>query len=258
MGNEIRLGNLIYCATFRLVFSIRGLIALLFSIYMVTMIAYIYDRLPDTFFELIRLFTEDSGLEFQWFLFDNGLSKAVTIFVAPLFIFDAVSGDRSDDRFGLMLARPITRTQYMLMKLLSAFFAFGIVFLPIMALGYPVFVDIVETLTPASYFGTILLLYLLAFFTLCVGLLISTLTKNTLVSFLALFGLMAIIMLPNASKYSSEALEKAAMATPHYYATYFTSHAMDALTYIGFAIVIVLFSLPFLFLTIWKFKKESL
>jgi len=258
MGNEVRLGYMIWHSTFRLVFSIRGLIALLFSAYMMIMVAVIYDKLPETFFELIRVFTNDPELQFHWLFFDNAISKAVTIFVAPILIFDAVSGDRSDDRFGLILSRPITRTQYLLTKLISTFLAFGLVFMPVMALGYPAFDSILDTISPVSYFGTSLLLYLLAFFTLCVGLLISTLTKNSLVSFLVILGLMSFIMLPNASKYSSEAMEDAAMATPHYYATYFTSHAMDGLTYIVFAIVIMLFSLPILFFTIWKFKKESL
>jgi len=154
MGNEVRLGYMIWHSTFRLVFSIRGLIALLFSAYMMIMVAVIYDKLPETFFELIRVFTNDPELQFHWLFFDNAISKAVTIFVAPILIFDAVSGDRSDDRFGLILSRPITRTQYLLTKLISAFLAFGLVFLPIMALGYPAFNSILDTISPVSYFGT--------------------------------------------------------------------------------------------------------
>jgi len=258
MNNEIRLRNLVWHSSLRLIFSFRGLIALLFSVFMVAMIGYIYDKLPPAIFELFRLFTSDPGLQFQWLLFDNSLSKLITLFVAPIFIFDAVSGDRSDERFGLLLARPITRTQYLLTKLLSASLAFGIIFLPTMAIGYPAFMSIVPTLTPMSYFGTSILIYLLAFFTMSVGLLVSTLTKKSIVSFIAMFGLMAIIMMPNAMKYSSGAINDLAMATPHYYATYFTSHVFDALVCVGFAVIIILFSLPFLFVTIWRFKKESL
>jgi ABC-type transport system involved in multi-copper enzyme maturation permease subunit len=258
MSNEVRFHNLVWCSTIRLVFSLRGLIALIFSIFMITMVASVYNKLPQAFFELLKLFTPNPDLQFQWFLFDNSLSKLITIFIAPIFIFDAISGDRGDERLGLMLSRPISRTQYLLMKLLSASLAFGIIFLPTMALGFFAFKNIVPTLTPVSYFGSSILVYLLGFFTMSVGLLVSTLTKRSIVSFMAMFGLMAFLMLPNAMKYTSDALNDIAMATPHYYATYFTSRPFDPLLCVGFAILIVLFSLPFILVAVWKFRKESL
>jgi len=258
MTEEIRYGTLIWHTTIRLLFSIRGLIALLFSVYFVGMVAYMYSDLPDAFFEIYKLFTTDTGLQFQWFFFDNALTKMVTIFVAPIFIFDAVSGDRGGERFGLLLSRPIDRKKYMFNKLISAFFAFTVVFMIIMAVGYPIFNNIVSNLTLASYFGTSLLVITLAWFTMCVGLLISTLSKKNLVSFIVTFGVMAFWMLPNAMKFTSDAFNNAAMATPHWYATYFTSHSMDLLLFIGFAGIIVLYSLPFIYLAIWKFRKADL
>jgi len=258
MSNEVRFWSIVWHSTMRLVFSFRGLIALLFSIFMVAMVALVFDKLPQAFFELLKLFTPNPDLQFQWFLFDNSISKLITLFIAPIFIFDAISGDRNDDRFGLMLSRPITRTQYLLMRLFSASLAFGIIFIPTIALGYPAFTNIVPTLTPVSYFGTTILVYLLGFFTMSVGLLVSTLTKKSIVSFIAMFGVMAFFMLPNAMKYSSDTLSDIAMATPHYYATYFTSRPFDGLSCAGFAVVIVLFSLPFILVTTWKFRKESL
>ena len=232
--------------------------ALLFSIFMLVMVAYIYDKLPPAFFELITIFTSDPSLQFQWLFFDNFMSKLITLFVAPMLIFDAISGDRASERFGIMLARPITRTQYLLMKLFSASLVFGIVFLPIVALGYPVFMSIVHTLTLEGYFGTAVLVYLLAFFTMSVGILVSTLTKKAVVSFIAMFGVMAVFMMPNATKYTSDALNSLSMATPHYYATYFSSHAFDAATFAVYAVVVVLFSIPFIVATIWRFGKEDL
>lgn len=258
MSNEIRFSSLVWHSTTRLVLSLRGLIALLFSVFMVAMAAFIFDKLPPAFFELLKLFTPDPDLQFQWFLFDSSLSKLITLFIAPIFIFDAISGDRGDERLGLMLSRPITRTQYLLVRLLSTSLAFGLVFLPTMALGYPAFTSIVPTLTPASYFGTAILVYLLGFFTMSVGLLVSTVTKRSIVSFIAMFGLMAFLMLPNGMKYSSDALSGIAMATPHYYATYFTSRPFDGLLCAGFALLIVLFSVPFVLAAVWKFRKESL
>ncbi len=258
MSNEVRLWSVIWRSTMRLLFSLRGLIALLFSVFVIAMVAFAYDKMPQAFFELLKLFTPNPDLQFQWFLFDNSLSKLITLFIAPIFIFDAVSGDRGDERFGLMLSRPITRTQYLLVKLLSATLAFGIIFLPTMALGYPAFTKIVPTLTPASYFGTSLLVFLLGFFTMSVGLLVSTITKRSIVSFIAMFSVMAFFMLPNSLKYSSDALSSIAMATPHYYATYFTSRPFDGLLCAGFAGLIVLFSLPFILVAVWRFGKESL
>lgn len=258
MDNEVHLWMLVWHSTIRSVISLRGLMALTFSIFMIAMAAFVYDRLPQAFFELLKLFTPNPDLQFQWFLFDNSLSKLITLFIAPIFIFDAIAGDRADERLGLILSRPITRTQYLLMKLFSASLAFGIIFLPTMALGYPIFTNIVPALSPASYFGTSILVYLLGFFTMSVGLLVSTLTKRRIVSFMAMFGLMAFLMLPNAMKYTSDALSGLAMATPHYYATYFTSRPFDALLCAGFAVLIVLFSLPFILVTTWKFRKESL
>jgi ABC-type transport system involved in multi-copper enzyme maturation permease subunit len=241
-----------------LILSVRGLIVLLFSVFMVTMMAFVYDKLPPAFFELFRLFTSDPDLQLQWLLFDNSLSKLITLFLAPMLIFDAVSGDRADDRFGLMLSRPMTRAQYQSIKLLSAFLAFGAIFLLTMAIGFPVFTSISPTLTPISYFGTSVLICLLAFFTMSVGILVSTLTRKSIVSFIALFGLMSVLMLPNAMKYTSGSFNDVAMATPHYYATYFTSHAFDPFLCAGYAVIIVLFSLPFILAAIWKFNKEDL
>lgn len=258
MPRKVRFLNLVWHSAVRLIFSPRGLIALLFSVFMLAMIGAVFDKLPPAFFEILKLFASDPGVQFQWLMFDNSLSKLITLFIAPMFIFDAISGDRGDDRFGMMLSRPITRTEYLLMKLFSATLAFGIIFLPTMALGYPVFTSIVSTLTPASYFGTSILIFLLAFFTMSVGLLVSEMTKRSIVSFIAMFGLMAVLMMPNASKYTSDAINDLAMFTPHYYATYFTSQPFDGLLCAGFAVVILLFSLPFITLSIWKFRKESL
>jgi ABC-type transport system involved in multi-copper enzyme maturation permease subunit len=258
MSNEVHLSSIIWHSTLRLIFSLRGLLALLFSVFIIVMAASAFDKLPQAFFELLKLFTLNPDLQFQWFLFDNSLSKLVTLFIAPIFIFDAISGDRSDERLGLMLSRPITRVQYLMVKLFSASLAFGIIFLPIMALGYPAFTNIVPTLTPASYFGTSILVYLLGFFTMSVGLLVSTLTKRSIVSFIAMFGVMVFFMLPNALKYSSDSLDSIAMATPHYYATYFTSRPFDAPLCVGFAVVIVLFALPFILASALKFRKENL
>jgi ABC-type transport system involved in multi-copper enzyme maturation permease subunit len=258
MAEELRYWPLIWHSAQRLIFSIRGIIALLFSFYFIGIVAWMYNDLPPAFFELYTLFTSEPGLQFQWFFFDNALTKMVTIFVAPIFIFDAVSGDRDGERFGLMLSRPINRTQYMFMKLISAFLAFTVVFLITMVVGYPIFRNIVANLSLTSYFGTVFLIILLGFFAMCVTLLISTLMKKNLVSFIVTFGVMAFLMMPNAMKFTSPTFDNVAMATPHWYATYFTSHGMDTFLFIGFAVVIILFSLPFLWLSIWRFKKADL
>lgn len=258
MTGEVRLSSIIWHSSLRLVFSIRGLIALLFSIAMISMIAFVFDKLPPAFFEILRLFTTDPALQFQWLLFDNALSKLITLFIAPIFIFDAISGDRGDDRLGLMLSRPISRTRFLLVKLLSSTLAFGIIFLPVMVLAYPVFTANILALGPVTYFATSLLVFLLAFFAMSVGLLVSTITKRSIVSFIAMFGLMTFLMLPNASKYTSDEMNSLAMATPHYYATYFTSHAFDVASCIVYAVVILLFSLPTLIVTILKFGREDL
>jgi ABC-type transport system involved in multi-copper enzyme maturation permease subunit len=258
MNNEFHLWSVVWASAVRSVFSLRGLIALLFSVFMIGMAAFAFDKLPAAFFELIKLFTPDPNLQFQWFLFDSSMSKLITLFIAPIFIFDAVSGDRGDDRLGLMLSKPISRTQYLAVKLLSASLAFGIIYLPTIALGYPAFAGIVQSLTPTSYFGTAILVYLLGFFTLSVGLLVSTLTKRSVVSFIAMFGVMAVLMLPNSMKYTSDTLDNVAMTTPHYYATYFTSHPFDGGLCAGFAVMIILFSIPFIQIAVWKFRMENL
>jgi ABC-type transport system involved in multi-copper enzyme maturation permease subunit len=206
----------------------------------------------------VKLFNDNPEYKFQWMFFDSALSKLVTLFVAPLFIFDAVSGDRSGDRLGLLLSRPITRVQYMLINLASATLAFGIVFFGIMQPGFLLIGPEVPGLTYTSYLATSFLMFLLGFFTICLVLLLSTLSKSNLISFIASFGIMSFLMTPNAAKYSSDTLMAIAKATPHYYATYFTTHPLEPGLYIFFAILIVLFSIPFLNFAIARFLSEDL
>ncbi len=231
----------------------------MFTIYMIVAIGWFYDAIATTALgEILNIFTTQES-QFQWFVFDSALVKLTTLFVAPIFVFDAISGDRHQERLGLYLSRPISRTQHVLVRTLSAFVAFGIVYLPLISLGYLQFTTIVPGLTPGPYFATSFLLYLLAFFSMSVGIFISVVSKNNMVSFLATFGIMSFAMLPNAMKYSMPAMETAAIATPHYYATYFIKPGnLDALSYIGIMLVMILFCLPFLYLAIWRFNKEDL
>ncbi|MFH0816676.1 MAG: ABC transporter permease subunit [Methanobacteriota archaeon] len=245
----------------RLLLSLRGLLAILFSLWMVLAVAYLYDSVMGSgsaLGELVDVFSTNPQSEIQWFLFDSGLTKLVTLFVAPMFVFDAVSGDRSKERLGMILSRPITRRDYILSKLAGASVAFGIIFFSVMALGFPLYQQKVPELDAGAYFATVALMYLLGVFSMCVVLMLSVLSRNNLISFIAAFGIMSVFMLPNASKYSSSAFMEAAKLTPHYYATYFTTHNLDALLYAGFALAIVAFSIPFLAISVWKFKGEDL
>jgi ABC-type transport system involved in multi-copper enzyme maturation permease subunit len=261
MDNEVNFVAVVWHRTYRLLFSVRGVIALLMSVYMLVAGAYFLDALMEAGTvtgELYALFIDRPEMKFQWFFFDGALSKLVTIFVAPLFIFDAVSGDRSGERMGIVLSRPITRVRYMLFHLVSATLAFGIVFFGTLLPGYFLIQPQVPELTAGAYLATTVLMFLLGFFALCVALLVSTLARSNLVSFIVSFGLFSFLMLPNASKYSSDALLNLAKATPHYYSTYFTTNNLEAGLFIAYAVVVVLFALPFLALAIFKFRKEDL
>lgn len=261
MDNRVNFIAMVWHRTINLLFSLRGLIALVMSIYMVIAGAYLLDALGGAgtvYGELLAIFNANPDMRFQWFFFDGALSKLITLFVAPLFIFDAVSGDKKGERVGILLSRPISRVQYMLLNLVSATLAFGIVFFGTMIPGYFMIQPQVPELTAGAYLATTTLMFLLGFFALCVALLISTVARSNLVSFIATFGLFSFLMLPNAMKYSSDALMYAAKATPHYYSTYFTTNSIDVGLYIAFAVVILLFALPFLVLAIIKFWKDDL
>ncbi len=261
MDNKVNFIAVVWHRTINLLFSVRGLIALLMSIYMIVAGAYLVNALGGAgtvYGELLAILNDRPDMRFQWFFFDGALSKLVTILTAPLFIFDAVSGDKSGGRMGIVLSRPITRVQYMLLNLVSATLAFGIVFFGTLIPGYFIIQPQVPELTAGAYFATCALMFLLGFFALCVALLISTMSRSNLISFLASFGLFSFLMLPNASKYSSDALMNLAKATPHYYSTYFTTNSIEPGLYVAHAVVIMLFSLPFLALAIVKFRKGDL
>ena len=261
MGSSVNFIAVILNRTWRLLFSVRGAIALFMSVYMIVAGSFFLDALLQAgtvYGELVSLFNSRPDFRFQWFFFDGALSKLVTIFVAPLFIFDAVSGDKKTERIGILLSRPITRVQYMLLNLISATLALALVFFGTLIPGYFVIQPQVPELTAAAYFATGFLMFLLGFFVLCVALLISTLAKSNLVSFIATFGLFSFLMLPNAMKYSSDEVWAAAQMTPHYYSTYFTPNNLEVGLFIGYALIIVLFSLPFLVLAILKFRNEDL
>ena len=259
--DKVNFPAIILNRTFNLIFSIRGLIALLMSIYMVIAGAYLIDVLTESstvYGELITLFNNRPDMQFQWFFFDGALMKLVTMFTAPLFIFDSVSGDKKGERIGILLSRPITRSQYMLINLISATLAFGILFFGTLIPGYFAIQPQVPDLTFSAYLATCGLMFLLGFFVLCVALLISTISKSNLISFIIAFGLFSFMMLPNAMKYNSDTFMSLAKATPHYYASYFTTHDITAGHFVGYAVLIVLFALPFLALAIMKFRKEDL
>ncbi len=261
MDNKVNYPVIIWNRALTLIFSVRGLIALLMSIYMVIAGAYLIDTLMESstiYGELINLFNDNPDMRFQWFFFDGALTKLVTLFTAPLFIFDAVCGDKKGERIGILLSRPITRTQYMFINLGSASLAFSIMFFGTLIPGYFVIQPQVPALTAGAYLATAGLMYLLGIFTLCVALFISTLAKSNLISFLIGFGTFSFIMTPNAMKYNSDALLALAKFTPHYYATYFTTHEVTAGLYIGYMLVMILFCVPFMALAIMKFKKEDL
>ncbi len=261
MDNKVNFPVIIWNRAFNLIFSIRGLIALLMSVYMVIAGAYLIDVLMESstvYGELIELFNSRPDLRFQWFYFDGALTKLVTLFTAPLFIFDAVCGDKKAERIGILLSRPITRVQYMIINLGSATLAFSILFFGTLIPGYFAIQPQVPELSAGAYFATTGLMFLLGFFTLCVALLISTFAKSNLVSFIIAFGLFSFLMLPNTMKYNSDAMLALAKITPHYYATYFTTHDVTAGLYLGHILAIILLSLPFLVLAIWKFKSEDL
>ena len=259
--DKVNFPAIVWNRTFNLIFSIRGLIALLMSIYMVIAGAYLIDVLMESstvYGELITLFNNRPDMQFQWFFFDGALMKLVTIFTAPLFIFDAVSGDKKGERIGILLSRPITRVQYMLINLISATLAFGIIFFGTLIPGYFAIQPQVPDLTLGAYLATCSLMFLLGFFALCVTLLISTISKSNLISFIMAFGLFSFLMLPNAMKYNSDTFMDLAKATPHYYASYFTTHDITAGLYVGYVLLILLFGIPFLALAIMKFQKEDL
>ncbi|MCK5039180.1 MAG: hypothetical protein KAS16_08795 [Thermoplasmata archaeon] len=261
METKVNFPVIIWQRTLNLLFSVRGLIALLMSVYMVVAGAYLIDMLMESstiYGELINLFNDRPDLRFQWFFFDGALTKLVTLFTAPLFVFDAVCGDKKAERIGILLSRPISRVQYMFINLGSAILAFSILFFGALGPGYFAIQPQVPELTAGAYFGTAGLLWLLGVFTLCVALLISTMVKSNLLSFIISFGLFSFYMLPNTMKYNSDAMLAAAKITPHYYATYFTTNDVTAGLYIGHALVIIIMCLPFLALAIWKFKSEDL
>ncbi len=261
MDDKVDFLAVIWHRTYRMLFSVRGLLALLMSVYMLVAGAYFLDSLMEAGTvtgELYALFIDRPDLQFQWFFFDGAMSKLVTIVLAPLFIFDAVSGDRTGERIGLVLSRPITRPTYMLIHLVSAILAFGVIFLGVLIPGYFLIHPQVPELTASAYLATTVLMYLLGFFALCVALLISTLVKSNLVSFIASFGLFSFLMMPNALKYTSDVMVDVAKFTPHYYATYFTTHNLEGGLFIAYAVVIILFSLPFLALAILRIRNEDL
>ena len=261
MDSKINFPAIVIHRTINLLFSVRGIIALLMSIYMVVAGAYLIDSLMEAGTvtgELYTLFNDNPDMRFQWFFFDGAMIKLITLFTAPLFIFDAVSGDKKGERVGILLSRPITRTQYMMVNLASATLAFGILYFGTLIPGYFAIHPQVPELTAGAYFATCGLMFLIGFFTLCVALLISTISKSNLVSFIIAFGLFSFLMLPNVMIYNSDALMNLAMVTPHYYATYFTTNDITGGLYIAHALVILLFSLPFLALAILKFRNEDL
>jgi len=247
--------------TTRLLFSLRGLLALLFTIYMLIAIVYFLDEFMSSgtvIGELVALFNARPDLQFQWAFFDSGMSKLVTIFVAPLFVFDSISGDRSGERLGLILSRPISRTQYIIINLVSGLLAFGIVYFGVLIPGYWAISPSVPELELGAYLSTMVLMYMLGAVTMTAVMLLSSISKSNLISFIAAFGAMSFFMLPNAMKYSSDVFMDLARATPHYYATYFTTNDIEVGQYILHAVLILLFTIPFLALTIWKFGKEDL
>ncbi len=261
MANQVNILRITVHRAMNLLLSMRGVLALLIAFYMALAGAYFMDMFMQegtVIGALLELFNDNPEFQFQWMFFDSALSKLVTLFVAPLFIFDAVSGDRSGERIGLLLSRPITRTQYMLVNMFSAALAFGIVFFGIMAPAFFMISPSIPELTLGSYMATAVLMYLLGIFTISFILLISTLSKSNLVSFIAAFGIMSFYMTPNASKFSSDAMMSVAKFTPHYYATYFTTHAVEPGMYLLCIAVIILMALPFLALAILKFKREDL
>ena len=247
--------------TTRLLFSLRGLLALMFTVYMMGAIVFFLDEFMASgtvIGELVALFNARPDLQFQWAFFDSGMSKLVTLFVAPLFIFDSISGDKSGERTGLILARPISRVQYLMINLVSAILAFGIVYFGVLSPGYWAISPSVPELEMGAYFSTMVLMFLLGIVAMSGVMLISAFAKSNLVSFIASFGVMSVFMLPNAMKYSSQAYMDVARATPHYYATYFTTNDITGGDYVLHAVIVLLFAVPFLALTIMKFGKEDL
>ncbi|MFO7618705.1 MAG: hypothetical protein R6W91_03505 [Thermoplasmata archaeon] len=261
MASQVNITRITVQRAINLLLSMRGVLALLIALYIALAGAYFMDLFMDegsVIGALMELFNDNPEYQFQWMFFDSALSKLVTLFVAPLFIFDAVSGDRSGERLGLLLSRPITRAQYMLVNLFSAALAFGIVFFGIMIPAFFLISPSIPELTFGAYLATAALMYLLGVFTMCLILLLSTLSKSNLISFIASFGIMSVYMLPNASKYSSDTFMSIAKATPHYYATYFTTHAVEPGMYLLCIAVIILMALPFLALAILKLRSEDL
>ncbi len=259
--DDVNLPRVIVHRALSMLVSLRGILALMVALYMAMAGAFFLDMFMaegSVIGELVQLFNDNPEYKFQWMFFDGALSKLVTLFVAPLFIFDAVSGDRSGERLGLLLSRPITRTQYMFVNFFSASLAFGIVFFGIMAPAFFMISPSIPELTFGSYMATAALMYLLGVFTISFILLISALSKSNLVSFIAAFGIMSIFMTPNASKYTSDAMMAVSKFTPHYYATYFTTHAVEPGMYLLCAAIIILMALPFLALAILKFRSEDL
>ena len=261
MASQVNISHIIIQRAINLLLSMRGVLALLIALYMALAGAYFMDLFMQegsVIGALMELFNDNPEYQFQWMFFDSALSKLVTLFVAPLFIFDAVSGDRSGERLGLLLSRPITRARYMLVNLFSAALAFGIVFFGIMLPAFLLISPSIPELTFTSYLATAVLMYLLGVFTISLVLLLSTLSKSNLISFIASFGIMSLFMTPNASKYSSDAMMSVAKFTPHYYATYFTTHAVEPGMYLLCIAVIILMALPFLALAILKLRSEDL
>jgi ABC-type transport system involved in multi-copper enzyme maturation permease subunit len=260
MDDAVNLPKIVIHRAIAMILSVRGVLALLVAFYMAMASAFFLDAFiaeGSVIGELMELFNDNPEFKFLW-MFESALTKLVTLFVAPLFVFDAVSGDRSGERLGLILSRPITRTQYMVVNLASSTLAFGIVFLGIMTPAFLFISPKVPELTFTAYMATVFLMYLLGFFTIAFVLMLSTFSKSNLISFIASFGIMSFLMVPNASKYSSDAFMAISKLTPHYYATYFTTHAVEPGLYLLFAAIIVLFAIPFIALAIFKFRREDL
>jgi len=261
MDRKAGLARVVVRRAVGLLLSFRGMVAVCFMAFIVLAGAYFLDAFTQAgtvIGELVKIFEGHPEFEFGWLFFDGTLTKLVTLFVAPIFAFDAVSGDRSGERLGLLLSRPLSRSQYMLVNLASSTLAFGTVFFAVMLPGYVLISPGVPELAAGAYVATCALMFLLGFFAICFALMVSTLVKSNLVSFVATFGSMAVLMTPNAMKYTSDGLMELAKATPHYYATYFTTHAVEPGLYALCAVIIVVFSLPFLALAVLKLQREDL
>lgn len=240
-------------------FSLRTLLALLFTLFMVFFTPYVYKNSPPELFNLLAYWVrERPELLFSWFWFDNALTKMCTILVAPIFVFDSISGERGSGTLEIYLSKPIERKSYILTKIISASIIFGIIYFFSMAVAYFYFGYQDIALSAERFVITAFLLWLLSVFTMSVGVLISLLTKKSVTSFLAIFGLMAILIVPSASKYTSDFLEEISKLTPHYYATYFAVETIEPLTVAAYILIILIFAAIPAVLAILKFRREDI